>query len=370
MIEESILKAEEKAAYELRSLYVKYGYQPYKMSKFEEYDLYARNKDFLVSDGIITFTDTTGKLMALKPDVTLSILKNSKDVPHCTQRVYYNENVYRISGETHLYKEIMQTGLECVGIIDFYNTMEVLQLAAESLSRLSSSYVLDISHMGLLNSLLTRADAGETFNDKITSCIDEKNPHEIQRICEKYQVSEEITGKLIQFTSIYGERHQVLQELQSFCDTEDMREALSELQNISDVLDQTPYSDNIRFDFSLVNDMKYYNGIVFQGFIEKIPEVVLSGGQYDRLLKRMGRESGGIGFAIYLDLLDYLHQDPREFDVDDIVLYDADADAVTLEKEVDKLRKNGETVSVQREIPGHLSYRRLLRFDGKEIVSE
>ncbi|MBQ9067200.1 MAG: ATP phosphoribosyltransferase regulatory subunit, partial [Clostridia bacterium] len=130
MIEETMLKAEENAVYQLRSLYAEYGYQPYKMSKFEEYDLYARNKDFLVSDGIITFTDTNGKLMALKPAVTLSIHKNSKDVPHCTQRVYYNENVYRISGETHEYKEIMQTGLECMGIIDFFNTMEVLDLAA------------------------------------------------------------------------------------------------------------------------------------------------------------------------------------------------------------------------------------------------
>ena len=38
------------------------------MSKFEEYDFYAVNKDFLVSDSVITFTDTNGKLMALKPD--------------------------------------------------------------------------------------------------------------------------------------------------------------------------------------------------------------------------------------------------------------------------------------------------------------
>lgn len=187
MIDESILKAEEKAVYNLRSLYARYGYQPYKMSKFEEYDLYARNKDFLVSDGIISFTDTNGKLMALKPDVTLSILKNSKDVPHCTQRVYYNENVYRISGDTHQFKEIMQTGLECIGIIDFFNTTEVLKLAARSLETLSPNYVLEISHMGILNALLEEEDAGDRFNEEITSCLDEKNPHELSRICRKYQ---------------------------------------------------------------------------------------------------------------------------------------------------------------------------------------
>ena len=80
-LDESVLKKEEKTAFLLRSLYQQYGCLQYKMSKFEEYDLYAKNRDFLVSDNIITFTDTNGKLMALKPDVTLSIVRNTRDIP-------------------------------------------------------------------------------------------------------------------------------------------------------------------------------------------------------------------------------------------------------------------------------------------------
>ena len=89
-IKETVLKNEEKAIFRLRQLYGKYGYSQYKMSKFEEYDLYVRNKDFLVSDSIITFTDTNGKLLALKPDVTLSIIKNTKDEKNKVNKVYYN----------------------------------------------------------------------------------------------------------------------------------------------------------------------------------------------------------------------------------------------------------------------------------------
>ncbi|MBQ5649696.1 MAG: ATP phosphoribosyltransferase regulatory subunit, partial [Clostridia bacterium] len=96
-----ILKNDEKAVYALRTLFRQYGYLPFKMSKFEEYDLYVKNKDFLVSDKVITFSDTNGKLMALKPDVTLSIIKNGEDEAGCKQKVYYNENVYRVSGSTH-----------------------------------------------------------------------------------------------------------------------------------------------------------------------------------------------------------------------------------------------------------------------------
>ena len=69
------------------SVFESYGYRQFRMSKFEEYDLYVRNKDFLLSDKIITFNDTNGKLMALKPDVTLSIIKNSlRRAPSQSQR--------------------------------------------------------------------------------------------------------------------------------------------------------------------------------------------------------------------------------------------------------------------------------------------
>ena len=112
----------------LRSLYSRYGYSRYKMNKFEEYDLYAKNKDFLISDSVITFTDMDGKLMALKPDVTLSIVKNTRDEPGI-RKLYYNENVYRVSKGTHSFKEIMQVGLEAIGQIYEYCIYEVLKLA-------------------------------------------------------------------------------------------------------------------------------------------------------------------------------------------------------------------------------------------------
>ena len=91
---------EEKVISDFSRICERRGYSQYRMNKFEEYDLYVRNKDFLVSDSVITFTDTSGKLMALKPDVTLSIIKNGKDIPGEIQKVYYNESVYRVSKHT------------------------------------------------------------------------------------------------------------------------------------------------------------------------------------------------------------------------------------------------------------------------------
>ena len=179
----SSLTPTEKTIYALRSLYESYGYSQYKMSKFEEYDLYVRNKSFLLSDNIIAFTDTTGKLMALKPDVTLSIVKNSGERENGVRRVYYNENVYRVPRGGFAFKEIMQSGLECIGEIDDYNVAEVLLLAAKSLSEISDNFVLDISDLGIVSAIIDSMGACEETKEKLITAIGEKNSQGIDAAC-------------------------------------------------------------------------------------------------------------------------------------------------------------------------------------------
>ncbi|MCM1544141.1 MAG: ATP phosphoribosyltransferase regulatory subunit [Ruminococcus sp.] len=362
----SILKNEEKAVFALRSLYRKYGYLPYKMSKFEEYDLYVRNKDFLVSDSVITFNDTNGKLLALKPDVTLSIVKNSFDEPGCKQKLFYNENVYRISGSTHMYKEIMQTGLECIGDVDIYDITEVLLLALESLDAVGDEFVLDVSHMGVISALLDDVSDDDEFKRKITHCIGEKNRHGIMEICAQFGVGNEKAEILAEFVGIYGKPETVIENLKATAAGQKAKAAVDELESIWNVLSETAYKDNVNFDFSIVNDMNYYNGIVFTGFLAGIPESVLSGGQYDKLMKKMGKKSGAIGFAVYLDLLEYLHEDTDEFDVDVLVLYNESTNMAQLFSNVKALTEEGKSVSVQKQIPAKLRYKQVVIMNEKE----
>ena len=167
LIDDRIMNGQERISFRLRSLYSQYGYERYRMSKFEEYDLYSRNKDFLFSEGVITFTDTTGKLMALKPDVTLSIVKNRKDTPGALQKLYYHENVYRVSVAADGFREQTQVGLECMGEVDDACVAEVLRLAAESLRLCSSEFVLEISHLGILNAFTDAIAPGEAVKEQI-----------------------------------------------------------------------------------------------------------------------------------------------------------------------------------------------------------
>ncbi|MBE6627884.1 MAG: hypothetical protein E7629_03060 [Ruminococcaceae bacterium] len=363
MTEKNLLKNEEAAVFELRKLYSSFGYQQFKMSKFEEYDLYVRNKSFLVSDHVITFTDTNGKLMALKPDVTLSIVKNSKDVPGCVQKVYYNENVYRVSGSSHSYKEIMQVGLECLGDIDDYAISEVVMLAAESLARISPDFVLDISHLGLLSAAIDATGISDEARQSLLRCVGEKNLHGVEELCSAEGIGEEKLIPLKTLMSSYGAPAAVLEKLEGLLTDEVFGEALKQLKSILSVVP----SEKLRIDFSVINDMSYYNGIVLKGFISGIPQSILSGGQYDLMMQRAGRSSGAMGFAIYLDLLEELTSQRVEFDIDTVLLYDKSTDLKVLSDTVRELTAKGLSVTAQKAVPEKLKYRQLLKLNESEV---
>lgn len=363
MINSNILRNEEKAIFALRELYGKYGYKPYKMSKFEEYEFYIQNKDFLVSDRIIAFNDTSGKLLALKPDVTLSIIKNGEDIDSFKQKVCYNENVYRVSENTHQFKEIMQTGVECIGDVSLYDIYEMIVMAAESLSLISDDFVLEVSHLGLLSSLLDNICKNQSFKSEAIKYISDKNAHDLARICDENNVAENHKNILSKFVSIYGERANVLQELEMICAYVD-KDSVSILKTLSYMLDNLSCSGKIKFDFSAVSDMNYYNGIVFKGYINGLSQSVLTGGQYDNLLCKMGRKAGAIGFAIYLDLLEDLPSEKTGFDVDVLLLCDDKTENAVLINTVNDIIKSGKTVSVQTADTGKIRYKELKNIKG------
>ena len=355
---DKILKKDEQAVLLLRKLYQSYGYQSYKMSRFEEYDLYVRNKDFLVSDQVITFSDRSGKLLALKPDVTLSIIKNagkSADI----QRVYYNENVYRVDPQTRAFREIMQTGLECIGDLNTLDVAEVVLLAAQSLKQLGGRFVLDISHMGLVGSILDGSGLSRESREKAMQLIHQKNGHELRRLCQAEGCDPE---RLLALVQPGGTPWQVFESIRRMGDMD----SLAQLQQICGVLESFGFGENIRVDFSVGSDMKYYSGVVFKGYLEGISTGILSGGQYDKLLRKMGRGGNAVGFAIYLNLLEQIRE-TADFDVDTVLLYPPEAPVEQVIAAAAKLRAQSNVLTVTK-LPENLRWRRLFTMQEGEAV--
>ena len=285
----------------LEELCRKFGYAPYKMSRFEEYELYVRNKDFLQSDRVITFSGADGRLLAMKPDVTLSIVKNAPETPGAVRKVHYRENVYRQERDGGNFREILQAGIECVGDVGSYEIAEVVYLAAKSLAALGEGTILSLSHVGLIRETLEQSGLPESARKQALDCLARKREQELRALCAEAGADER------QLLTLLGARTIADLDLLPDCP------ALEELRQIVALLD----GEQVRLDFSLGNDMKYYSGLVFQGYVRGVPASVLSGGQYDRLLSHMGKKARAIGFAVYLDRLSAYSEG---WDVDTLLL--------------------------------------------------
>ena len=329
----------------LEELCRKFGYAPYKMSRFEEYELYVRNKDFLQSDRVITFSGQDGRLLAMKPDVTLSIVKNAPEVPGAVRKVHYRENVYRQDRDGGNFREILQAGIECVGDVGSYEVSEVVYLAARSLAALGEGTILSLSHVGLIREALEQSGLPESARKQALDCLARKREHELRALCRDHVADETKLLALLAARSI--------EDIDSLMGES---EAFAELKNIVALLD----AEQVRLDFSLGNDMKYYSGLVFQGYVRGVPASVLSGGQYDRLLSHMGKKARAIGFAVYLDRLP---EQDEGWDVD-ILLLTGGADAAQVLKAAENLP--GSVLAVSSE-PADRTWKRKAILENGEV---
>lgn len=362
-IDKTRMSIEERAGLELHELYRKYGYARYKMQKFEEYELYLKNRDFIETESIIAFSDARGKLMALKPDLTLSIVKNYKYEPGVVRKLFYSENVYRSAKSSLQHREMMQTGLECMGDIDQYQVAEVTMLAAASLAALSQDSVLAVSHMGLISDLLEPVQDPGTKN-RIIRAVGEKNRSEIEKICREEEIDRMVVDSLITLIGAYGSFDDVREKLNRLPLGYSGRKAMAELETVFGVIASTPYRDQVKIDFSMVNDLTYYSGILFQGFVRGIPQSILSGGRYDRLMSRMNRQGGALGFAVYLDYLDMLPGDSKKNDVDVVLLYGDEDTPDAIFSASREITGGGETILVERAVPKGIRAGRIVRLPG------
>ncbi len=318
----SSLKEEEKIILKLRKHYEQYGYKKIKLSKFESYDLYNENADFIKIENIITFMAPTGKLQTLRPDVTLSIVKKyARDKKKEMEKLYYIENIYRLSKEDMEYKELNQIGVEILGESDGYSDFEIINLAAESMELINKNFILDISNINYLSGLFEEMNLGYTLEKEVLMNIQHKNVHDLEKILTKENVESKYKEILIKIPDLSGKFHNVITEAEKLVLNEKMQKALDELKMLGQAFPKMIKNGKILLDFSIVNSLDYYNGLIFHGYIENNPKIILSGGNYDKLIEKYDKNKGATGFAIYLDELSGKYKIEKEYDFDILILY-------------------------------------------------
>lgn len=360
------LPKDEELYLTLRELYESYGYQKYTMQKFEEYALYADHKNFLTSQSVLTFTEPGGKLLALRPDVTLSIVKNTKADQVNTEKLYYRENVYRPDRSSKSFREIGQIGVETIGNLDRYETSEIVSLAAKSLAAVDVDFVLSLSHTGFMAGLLDYA-AVESATDRsfVADCLRFANTHELAVFLANHGIEQSYIDKLSSLILFRGSFSDALRLASDLAVTTPMKKAVLELEELYTLLSGSEFASSLRLDLTVQNDLDYYYGLIMQGFVKSCPKAVLTGGRYDKLLKKFNRPIGAMGFALFLGEILSCYPAPVDYDFDILLLYSNDTDPASLAAKAKELRAEGNRVRIARTPPKQLKYKQTIELLGR-----
>ena len=361
------LRPDEQASLELRGLYEKYGYKKYKMGKFEEYSLYAENSDFITADRVLTFTDLDGRLLALKPDVTLSVMNNTNVSETDSEKLYYIENVYRENRESHNFKEINQMGLEYLGNVTRQSVLEVIMLAVKTLNQINKDNLLELNNMDYAVHLISSLGMWEKTYLKTLTAIRQKNVTSLRELAAKAELGEKETEALCKLPFLYGPMEETLKRARELAINDEMRADVDALEEYCNDLMRLGCSDDLQLDLSMINDIDYYNSITFRGYVRNLPGCVLAGGQYDKAMSVLKKKGGAIGFAVYLDELNKGEHEMARYDVDAVLCYDAADDPVEVMKAIESIQEEGKTVrGITTETDIRYKEKYILR-DGKAV---
>ncbi|WP_242005126.1 ATP phosphoribosyltransferase regulatory subunit [Brachyspira aalborgi] len=325
----------------LINIYERFGFKKIKLSKFEDYNLYNNNKDFLQTEHILTFMNLNGNLKSLRPDVTLSIVKKIlKDNDKETQKIYYIEDIYKIVSNE--YEEIPQVGVEIIGKLNNYSNLEIISMAIESLKSINKNYILEISNIDFISAIFDEINLEENLKIEILNNIYLKNKHDLEKLLNK-NVDNKYKKYILSFIELSGNYKDILKKLKSLIINKKMQKSYEELKSLSFVFELYNNFDKILLDFSIESQLGYYNGIIFKGYIKESNDIILSGGRYDKLLNKFNSNKNAIGFAIYMDKL-YEKNKTSDF-IDILILYKSGDENILL-NEVRKFMNKNKKVRV------------------------
>ena len=324
----------------IRKMYDSYGYKKISLPSFEEYDLYNENKDF-IDRNILTVMSPNGKLLALRPDITLSVAKKvSKDQSLKYSKIYYQENTYNLTKYVG-YEENEQLGIELIGKESTFLDFEIINLAVKSLDIINKKSMIVLSHAGFISSVFENFDLEYEIKEQILDCINRKNSHDIQKILKRNEhISENVKKLIYKIPELSGNLENIEKELLKYEINVNTKKILSELKQLNSLLMKFYKKSKIIFDFSVVKNLNYYNGIILQGYIEGFPNVILTGGRYDKLFEKFGVDTGAVGFAILTDGLKGYYKDTDKKDFEVLIAYD-DSDFEKLVEIVNDFQKKG-----------------------------
>ncbi|WP_099156543.1 ATP phosphoribosyltransferase regulatory subunit [Virgibacillus ndiopensis] len=289
----------------IKNRFSTYGYKQIQTPTFEQYDLYKTIAGTINSDEMIKVIDPSGKVLVLRPDVTIPITRivaTNKQIPSSEERFFYISHVFRNSIVQQDKKEHTQAGIENFGPSTPALDAEIIALAIQTVNDLGfNNFKLEIGHAGFFKELLKQINISEQETTQLKQMIQAKNFSEIKPFLEKLSINTDVRHSLQQIPFLYGNTEDVMKRAEAVILNERMNDTLHNLIEVNELLKIYKLDQFVSFDLGLINHMNYYSDIIFQGFVENFGKPVLMGGRYNHLAEQFNTKIPAIGFACDVD---------------------------------------------------------------------
>lgn len=265
------------------------------------------------SPSVLRYRDLSGREISPGTDLTIQVVKGMAGLSHLTE----NQNVFYLSKRIRDHRkrnasrrEIMQLGVESLGSSSPEDILRILSHADEILeqSMIKKRPTIVLGHNYFIRSIFQRIqELSVTIDlDQLSYCIHTKNFSEIRKMGRAGKLPEDILDATIGMVESmdFASVHSLLSKMASSYGKE-FQEKIQDLEQVWKGWSSNPRFSDLCIDLSLVRDLQYYTGFLFQGFLDGETEPVLTGGQYDRLFEIFSdKPKRACGFAIHVDSLE------------------------------------------------------------------
>ncbi|HBG4424169.1 TPA: ATP phosphoribosyltransferase regulatory subunit [Clostridioides difficile] len=309
-IEDEVIysKKRYKLKREIDKLFLDEEYFQIEPQLFEEYDEFTTINNKIPEESMVKVVN--GKVMVLRADITTSIIKSL--VPRWEDglklKLFYNSSIYKNKNTVGI-KEIRQIGCEYLGEVSVEADREVVKLALKILEKYNNNFILEVGSSKYIHGLLEELNLNKNCENQIKNLLYTKNTHELKVYIEELKIKREVKELLSNILSLQGNLYNVIEKSNKFYCNNKMKQALEELKQVNNLIEECNFLDKARFDLSMITMLDYYEGIMFRGYYPNSYKEILSGGRYDSLTKEYGKEIPAIGFTLSVDeLMKYVYK--------------------------------------------------------------
>jgi ATP phosphoribosyltransferase regulatory subunit len=254
------------------------------------------------------FTDTDGRMLALRPDVTSSVARAAATLlarrPR-PLRLCYAGHVFRQQSASHAQwrRESEQLGCEHIGNEQGAPDIEMLTIAAEVLKRLglNQSFTITLNDVDIFNGVAEQLALDPVARDRMRHLIDIRDIGELRRFLAPYNPGEEANA-FARFVELPGKVDVLAEARRSIKNSRSVK-ALDRLALLWSVIESLGLTDRFEIDLGDLWGLDYYTGLTFKIYIEGIGARAGSGGRYDNLTANFGRPEPAVGFVLDLDAI-------------------------------------------------------------------